>query len=318
MARYRIGIDVGGTFTDFVLVDMAETRLEFHKEPSVPGGSFRGGGSAVCGPSWRASASRSAMSSWWCTARPSASTPSSSGGAPAWPSSCRRATGTSSRSRGSACRAPTTSPPRARRPWCRAIGSSWLARECGRTGAWSRPRAPPSSRPSPPTSAAPGSTRSRVVLLNAYRDGSLERAVSGALRAALPEVQVSESSTIWPEVREYERCLVAALNAYIQPLMSGYLERLETRVAGQGVAAPIYITANNGGTLSVATARQRPIETVLSGPASGVVWRPPESARSPDRRSSSPSTWVARAPTSRFVRPGFRSSPQAPRWATSP
>ncbi len=52
-----------------------------------------------------------------------------------------------------------------------------------------------------------------VTLLNSYRDGSLERTISATLRAALPNVLISESSSIWPEFREYERCLLAALNA---------------------------------------------------------------------------------------------------------
>ncbi len=110
-----------------------------------------------------------------------------------------------------------------------------------------------------------------VMLLNSYRDPTLEIAVAERLRKALPGVLVTESGVVWPEVREYERCLVAGLNAYIHPLMTAYFDRLERRVADNGIAAPIYITANNGGTLSLDTARERPIDTVLSGPASGVV-----------------------------------------------
>lgn len=110
-----------------------------------------------------------------------------------------------------------------------------------------------------------------IVLLNAYNDATLEVALAEALRPHVPGVLITTSGTIWPEIREYERGLVAGLNAYIHPLMRGYFDRLTTRVAGLGVAAPIYITANNGGTLSQETARGRPIDTVLSGPASGVV-----------------------------------------------
>ncbi len=110
-----------------------------------------------------------------------------------------------------------------------------------------------------------------IVLLNSYRDASLEEALGAALRRRLPGVLVTESGVVWPEVREYERGLVAGLNAYIQPLMSSYFDRLSERASGQGVTAPIYITANNGGTLSLDTARFRPIDTVLSGPAAGVV-----------------------------------------------
>lgn len=110
-----------------------------------------------------------------------------------------------------------------------------------------------------------------VMLLNSYSSPDLELELGNALRAALPDLQISESSVIWPEVREYERCLVGGLNGYIQPLKSRYFDRLQERVAGLGIGAPIYITANNGGTLSLGTARARPINTILSGPAAGVV-----------------------------------------------
>ena len=110
-----------------------------------------------------------------------------------------------------------------------------------------------------------------VLLLNSYAHPEPEREVAEALRRRLPGVPITESAAIWPEQREFERGLVAIMNAYVQPLMGAYLERLVDRVAGAGVSAPIYITASNGGTLSIDTARERPIDTVLSGPASGLV-----------------------------------------------
>ena len=95
--------------------------------------------------------------------------------------------------------------------------------------------------------------------------------MAARLRHRLPGVAVSESAAIWPERREYERCLMALMNAYVEPMMTAYFDRLGARVQALGVAAPIYITSNNGGTLSLQTARQRPIDTILSGPASGVI-----------------------------------------------
>ena len=110
-----------------------------------------------------------------------------------------------------------------------------------------------------------------VLLLNSYAFPEMERELAQALRLLLPGVPVTESAAVWPEQREFERGLVAIMNAYVQPLMSAYLHRLESRVAEAGVKAPIYITASNGGTLSIDTARERPVDTVLSGPASGLV-----------------------------------------------
>jgi N-methylhydantoinase A len=110
-----------------------------------------------------------------------------------------------------------------------------------------------------------------VMLLNSYRHPGLERELAEGLRARLPGVLVTESAAISPEMREYERALLAGINAYIHPLMETYFQRLQDRMAKLGVTAPIFITANNGGTVSMATARQRPIDTILSGPAAGVV-----------------------------------------------
>lgn len=110
-----------------------------------------------------------------------------------------------------------------------------------------------------------------VMLLHSYANPEFEQDVAQRLRALLPGIPVTASAGIWPEQREFERCLVALLNSYVQPIMDDYLRLLEERVSGLSIKAPIYITANNGGTLSLQTARDRPIDTILSGPASGVV-----------------------------------------------
>ncbi len=270
MARYRIGIDVGGTFTDFVLVDMTETRLEFHKEPSVPEDP-----SAAVERGMRALVETFGVSLGDVELVVHGTTIGLN--AIIQRRGARMALVVSKGNRDvlelARLRLPSSYDFTAPReiplvPRDRVFEVGARMRSDG-----SVDEAPEPAEIDALAARLRGASVDAVavMLLNAYRDGSLERTVSGALRAALPGVEVSESSTIWPEVREYERCLVAALNAYIQPLMTGYLDRLEKRVKGQGVAAPIYITANNGGTLSVATSRERPIETVLSGPASGVV-----------------------------------------------
>lgn len=110
-----------------------------------------------------------------------------------------------------------------------------------------------------------------VMLLHSYRYDAQERQVASFLRKRLNGILVTESAQVWPERREYERSLVAVMNAYIHPLMDEYLRLLMERVSATGIDAPTYITASNGGTLSITTARERPIDTILSGPASGVV-----------------------------------------------
>jgi N-methylhydantoinase A len=110
-----------------------------------------------------------------------------------------------------------------------------------------------------------------VLLMHSYAQPDFEEGVAEALRRRLPGVRVSASSAIWPERREFERCSMALMNAFVAPMMQSYFDRLEASMAAAAITAPVYITSNNGGTLSLRTARDRPIDTVLSGPASGVV-----------------------------------------------
>ncbi|MFB4295066.1 hydantoinase/oxoprolinase family protein [Actinomadura sp. NTSP31] len=119
--------------------------------------------------------------------------------------------------------------------------------------------------------AATRAEAAAVVVLNAYAAPAFEEDVTARLRDRLPGMRLAASATVWPEVREYERTLVACLNAYIQPLMRGYFDRLVERLGALGVTAPVYIAASNGGSLGLAGAAERPLETILSGPASGVA-----------------------------------------------
>lgn len=110
-----------------------------------------------------------------------------------------------------------------------------------------------------------------LMLINGYANPTAEGALADRLAALLPGIPVSSAARLWPEIREYERTLVACLNAGIQPLMQRYFDRLAERLAADGVGASVFVTASNGGSLSLATARARPVETLLSGPASGVM-----------------------------------------------
>lgn len=110
-----------------------------------------------------------------------------------------------------------------------------------------------------------------VVLMHSFAHPQLEAEVVAGLRQRMPGISIAASSIVWPEKREYERAIIALLNSYTQPLMESYFDRLDHRISNLGITAPIYITANNGGILSLETARERPIDTILSGPASGVV-----------------------------------------------
>lgn len=119
--------------------------------------------------------------------------------------------------------------------------------------------------------AATGAEAAAVLVLHGHTDPAFEARLTERLGALLPGLPLTSSAAIWPEVREFERALVACLNVYIQPLMRRYFDRLEALLDGLGVTAPVYIAASNGGSLSLRSAAERPIETVLSGPAAGVT-----------------------------------------------
>jgi N-methylhydantoinase A len=110
-----------------------------------------------------------------------------------------------------------------------------------------------------------------VVFINAYRNPAHEQQARSRLREAFPKTELIASTDIWPQVREYERATVAVMNGYIAPKMEQYLGELQKGEGGIGLRCPLYITSSNGGIVPISHAIARPISTLLSGPASGVV-----------------------------------------------
>ncbi|MBT3627271.1 MAG: hydantoinase/oxoprolinase family protein, partial [Rhodospirillaceae bacterium] len=110
-----------------------------------------------------------------------------------------------------------------------------------------------------------------IFFVNSYANNSNEQAAVLAARAVWPNEFVMASSEILPEIREFERASTAALNAYLQPVLGHYLQRLETALAADGFAGEVLIHQSNGGVMQVGTARRLPVRTALSGPAAGVV-----------------------------------------------
>ncbi|WP_248518336.1 hydantoinase/oxoprolinase family protein [Salinarchaeum laminariae] len=110
-----------------------------------------------------------------------------------------------------------------------------------------------------------------VCLLFAFENDAHERRVVEILEEELPaDVPITASADVLPELREYERTLATALNAALLPVMSDYIGTLADGVAERGCTAPLEITASSGGLVGAAHARERPVETLLSGPAAGV------------------------------------------------
>ena len=110
-----------------------------------------------------------------------------------------------------------------------------------------------------------------ILFANAYANPENEARAVAAVRGIWPNPHVSASSEILPEIREYERFSTTALNAYLQPEVSGYLNRLETALKGGGFDGEFMIVQSNGGVMAVDTACRLPVRTALSGPAAGVI-----------------------------------------------
>lgn len=110
-----------------------------------------------------------------------------------------------------------------------------------------------------------------VCLLHSYANPSHEERLRDLIGRARPGLAVSISSEVSPEAREYERLSTTAANAYVQPLMSSYLAELERGLADEGLVCPILMMTAGGGMCSLETAKRHPIRLVESGPAGGAI-----------------------------------------------
>src|SRR4051794_40356662 len=109
-----------------------------------------------------------------------------------------------------------------------------------------------------------------VCLLHAYRDATHERAVAEELRRRFPDAHVVASHEVAPEFREYERASTTAADAYLGPVVSGYLRALSAAAASAGLPTPL-VMRSSGGVATPSEAAEHPATILVSGPAAGVV-----------------------------------------------
>lgn len=110
-----------------------------------------------------------------------------------------------------------------------------------------------------------------IGFLHAYAYPAHEQEAAEILAPLLPGVSICLSSEVCPELREYERFSTTVANAYVRPLMSGYLQRLQTRLAAGGFRCPTFLMQSGGGLTTLAQAMKLPIRLVESGPAGGAI-----------------------------------------------
>ena len=130
----------------------------------------------------------------------------------------------------------------------------------------------PSARVAIERLAARGVTSIAVCLLFSFRNAAHERRVGELIAQIAPHIDVSLSSEIAPQIREYYRLSTTVVNAYLNPLLAHYIGALGERLAATvGNAPPRYIMRSNGGVATFGAAARRSVQTILSGPAGGVV-----------------------------------------------
>ena len=110
-----------------------------------------------------------------------------------------------------------------------------------------------------------------IGFLHAWRDPRHERRAAEVIRGLYPDLPMTLSSSVAPEIREFERISTACANAYVQPRMQRYLAKLEATLAAMGVTGALYVMLSGGGIASVQEAKDYPIRLIESGPAAGAM-----------------------------------------------
>ena len=145
-----------------------------------------------------------------------------------------------------------------------------------------------------------------IVFLYSFANAAHEQRAAAIVQDEIPQVQVSLSSEVLPVFREYERAMATVLNAYVQPVVSRYIGKLESGLRTRGLQGPLLIMASNGGVFGPQSAAQRAVHMALSGPAAGAIGASYVGRLAPAILTSSRLIWVARVRTSASFRKAAR------------
>ena len=267
-SRYRIGLDIGGTFTDFILIDGATDRVRLHKCLTTPNDPAEGAlaglmelvggagielgeiGELVHGTTLVTNAiiERRGAKVGLLTTK-------------GFRDSVEMGIEQRYDIYDLFLRFPEPLAPRALR---REVGE-----RMSRDGEVLRPLDPDEVRREIAALAEAGVEAIAVCFLHAYRNPAHERAVAALAAREFPEIAVSLSAEVVPELREYERATTTLANAFVQPLMDRYLARFEAELRSRGFAGRFYLMQSAGGLASPEMARRFPIRLLESGPAGG-------------------------------------------------
>ena len=111
-----------------------------------------------------------------------------------------------------------------------------------------------------------------IAFIHGYANPAHEIRAAAILAEALPDLRITLASEVCPEIREYERTSTAVANAYVQPLIEGYLARMQSALATAGFGGVLYLVTSSGGLTTLAAACRFPVRLIESGPAGGAIF----------------------------------------------
>lgn len=116
-----------------------------------------------------------------------------------------------------------------------------------------------------------GATSIAIAFLHSYANPAHEQEAAAFIRQTYPDISVTTSFEVAPEIREYERSSTTVANAFVKPLAHAYLTELEARMSEMGITAPLFLMVSSGGLTNIDEARRNPIQLLESGPAAGTL-----------------------------------------------
>lgn len=267
--RWRVGIDVGGTFTDVVLIDEETGRLAVRKVPTVAEDPVQGVLDGVAAALAHIGVAPSQVVYVGAGSTLALNTVLQRSGVPTGLLVTEGFRDVLELRRTRLPDAPSFEAarpvPLVRRAHVREVRERLAA-----DGSVVRPLDSESVVAAAAALVAAGVQAVAICFLHAPVNPSHERAAAALVERRWPDLFVCTSSETWPQPREYERALVTVMNAYVGPVMRRYYTRLEEGLRRLGVEAPVMVTQSNGGTLPLWDAARNPVRTMLSGPAAGV------------------------------------------------
>ena len=267
---YRLGIDVGGTFTDLALLDADTGRFVVEKVPSVPADPSEGILNGIVRILGEAGVSPDLVSDLAHGTTVSTNTLLQRNGAKTGLITTRGFRDLLEIARQ---RRPSLYDLHARKP-APLVPRALRMEVSERVMADGRVRVPLDLAQvdrALETLRVEGVQALAICFLYAYLHPDHERQVLELARRRLPAAYCSASHAVLPEFREYERLSTTVANAYLGPAMAGYIQSFRRRVREIGILASPYINQSNGGTIGIDEAALAPVKTVLSGPAAGVA-----------------------------------------------